>query len=70
MSNFRKELTALINRHSMEKASNTPDLILANYMADCLEAFDKAIQAREEFYGYKFQPGFGDDVIRKITENE
>jgi len=39
---FRKELESLINRHSMENGSNTPDFILAEYLSDCLTAFDKA----------------------------
>ena len=45
--NFKKELTALINKASMENGSNTPDYILAEYLNDCLSAFDKAVKARE-----------------------
>ncbi|MGV8874836.1 MAG: hypothetical protein ACOH2Q_20065 [Rhodococcus sp. (in: high G+C Gram-positive bacteria)] len=43
---FRRELAEVINRHSREKSSNTPDYILANYLAACLGAFDAAIEAR------------------------
>ena len=43
---FRTELAEVINRHSREKSSNTPDYILANYLAGCLGAFDAAIEAR------------------------
>ena len=50
---FRKELEGLINRHSMENGSDTPDFILAGYMADCLDAFDAAMTAREIWYGRK-----------------
>ena len=50
---FRKELEGLINRYSMEKGSDTPDFILAGYMANCLYAFDAAMTAREEWYGRK-----------------
>lgn len=39
---FRDELCNLINCHSRENGSNTPDFILAEYLTDCLEAFDKA----------------------------
>lgn len=42
MDKFAEELKALLNTHSKENASDTPDFILANYMIDCLEAFDKA----------------------------
>lgn len=41
-SDFRKDLAKLINRHSMEGASNTPDFILAEYLTNCLASFDAA----------------------------
>ncbi len=47
---FRKELENLINCHSKENGSDTPDFILARYMADCLDAFDKAVKTRTEWY--------------------
>ena len=47
---FRAELEALINRHSKEGGSDTPDFILADYMADCLDAYDKAVTRRTEWY--------------------
>ena len=50
-SQFRKELETLINCQSMENGSDTPDFILADYLTDCLESFDKAMQAREKWYG-------------------
>lgn len=48
---FRKEIETAINRHSMENGSNTPDFILAQYLADCLRAFDHAVLHREKWYG-------------------
>lgn len=48
---FRDELMQLINSHSKENGSNTPDLILASYLLDCLTAFDRAVQDREAWYG-------------------
>ena len=48
---FRKELESLINRHSKENGSNTPDFILAEYLEDCLNIFDKIVRDREEWYG-------------------
>lgn len=50
---FRTELEHLINSHSMENGSDTPDFILAEYLADCLDAFDKALQHREAWYNRK-----------------
>jgi hypothetical protein len=50
-SEFRKDLQALMNRHSMENGCNTPDFILAEYLDRCLAAFDLAVNARETWYG-------------------
>lgn len=51
MDDFRKELETLINRHSLENGSNTPDFILANYLVACLKAFDATLVEREKWYG-------------------
>jgi len=45
---FRDTLEHLINRTNMEAGSNTPDFILANYLLECLQAFDRASNLREE----------------------
>lgn len=50
-SDFTKELSSLINRHSMEQNSNTPDYILANYLTNCLYAFNECSKHREAWYG-------------------
>lgn len=47
---FRMELGQLINRHSRENGSNTPDFILAQYLTDSLAAFDRAVNARTAFF--------------------
>lgn len=44
---FRKELEHLINRHSLENGSNTPDFVLANFLCNCLAAFDAAVNRRD-----------------------
>jgi hypothetical protein len=48
---FVAELENLINKYSKEKGSDTPDFILANYLARCLNNFDMTIKDREKFYG-------------------
>jgi hypothetical protein len=50
-ADFRRELAEVINRHSRENGSNTPDFILAGYLASCLTAWDMATWARERWYG-------------------
>lgn len=47
---FRRELTDAINRHSRENRSDTPDFILAEYLARCLDAFDLATRDRVHWF--------------------
>jgi hypothetical protein len=47
---FERELEQLINKHSMENASNTPDFILADYLMKCLETYNNTIRRRSEWY--------------------
>ena len=56
---FELQLAALLNRYSMENASNTPDYILACYLQSCLDAFAVAIQQRETWYGRDPRPTEG-----------
>ena len=51
--NFRSELERVINCFSRENGSDTPDFILAEYLTACLDAYDKALQRREAWYGRK-----------------
>jgi hypothetical protein len=44
---FRDQLRNLINYHSKENGSNTPDFILADYLEGCLAVFDKTMIARD-----------------------
>ena len=51
MSDFVSELTSLLNRHSKENGSGTPDFILAEYLWGCLSHFNAAVNRREAWYG-------------------
>ena len=48
---FRQELRELINGHSKENRSNTPDLVLAKFLDDVLFHFDGAVNERERLRG-------------------
>lgn len=50
---LRRDLTNLINRHHRENGSDTPDFILAEYLMGCLDTFDRAVTAREAWYGWR-----------------
>jgi len=53
---LEQELSSLLNAHSQENASNTPDWILAQFMLGCLSAFETATQQREAHYGRDPRP--------------
>lgn len=53
MSEFKKELERIINEHSCENESDTPDFILAEYLCSCLKAFDSAVKKRETWWDRK-----------------
>ena len=50
---FRSELIALINSHSMENVSDTPDFILADYLIECMVSFNNATRGRDDWYGWE-----------------
>jgi hypothetical protein len=51
MTDFEKQLQNLINCHSKENGSDTPDFILAEYLNGCLENFNRTVKTREVWYG-------------------
>lgn len=62
METFEKELENLINRHSKENESNTPDFILAQYICGCLATFNVAVQQRENWYGRDPRPSITEEA--------
>ena len=48
---LRRAIQHAINCNSAENGSNTPDFMLAEFLTDCLAAFDKQVKAREKWYG-------------------
>lgn len=50
-SEFLNELKVLINRYSAENGSDTPDFLLAEYLACQLRAWDQFVTRREQYYG-------------------
>jgi hypothetical protein len=58
---FVTQLTRLINHHSLEGASNTPDFILAEYLVSCLKTFGHTMTMREAWYGRPSLEGIHSD---------
>ena len=49
-NDFRTELTKLLNKHSMEGPSSTPDFLLANFLISCLDTYDLTVRKRDEWH--------------------
>jgi hypothetical protein len=49
---FREELRALLNRRSMDSYTNTPDYLLAEYLDECLNLWDKTTEQRDRWFGF------------------
>jgi len=56
---FFVELTNLVNRYSMENGSGTPDYLIADYMLNSLDSFNRMTKFRENWYGRAQDPKFG-----------
>ncbi|QIG70347.1 hypothetical protein EVB87_247 [Rhizobium phage RHph_N28_1] len=50
-STFREKLQLLINMHSMENGSDTPDFILAHFLTEQLRLFDSVVTTRASHRG-------------------
>jgi hypothetical protein len=55
---LRRDLAAVVNRHSRENLSNTPDFLLAEFMLNALEAAELFTAERDRWYGIAPEPGW------------
>ena len=53
VARLRKAISEAINSVSAENGSDTPDFILADFLTDCLEAWNTAIKRRNDWYAPK-----------------
>jgi hypothetical protein len=67
--NFRYYLEKLINHHSKENGSNTPDFILADYLSECLAAYDRAVRRRDDWHGVELNEIFSTEPI-EVKRND
>ena len=44
------EMASLLNKYSIENNSDTPDFILAEYLLDCLSAWEHATAKRDRWF--------------------
>jgi hypothetical protein len=50
---LRDELTHILNQRSREGMSNTPDYLLAEFIIQCLVAYETTVRKRDDFHGVK-----------------
>ena len=50
---LKTRLAALLNEHSIEGMSDTPDFLLAEYLINCLDIYEKAIRARDKWFDFE-----------------
>lgn len=65
-SPLERELMHVINKHSRENGSNTPDFVLGEYLLDCLIAYEKAVKARTLWHQFD-DP---EEYIRAVASSE
>lgn len=51
MEEFEKELTTLINKHSIENAADAPDFILAGMICRMIEAIGPSVKKTLDWHG-------------------
>ena len=67
---FQRELEQLINKHSQENGSNTPDYILASYLKGCLDNFNLHTRERDRWWGNRSALGPANDFPSAPTSQE
>lgn len=54
---FEEELRALINKHSLEGLSDTPDFVLASFLSNVLTDWNHAVRSRDRFDSFDVDAG-------------
>lgn len=67
---LRDELTDLLNKHSAETASGTPDFVLADFLLGCLAAWDESVPRRDAWRGREKPPDETADRIGPVVVAE
>lgn len=66
---FYQDLVRLVNKHSQENRSGTPDYIIADFLMHCLKGFHRAINFRENWYGREQDERFGTPAKGLLPDN-
>lgn len=52
MKQFQVELASLLNRHSVDTLTDTPDFILARHLLEHLRSYGRAMQTTRKWHGW------------------
>lgn len=69
-SEFQEEFSALLNKHSKENGSNTPDFILVEFLSKVLRSFDYAVNHRSAWFKNESQEEASEVVRRGLIAVE
>lgn len=70
MTKFQGEVRDLINRIGREGRSDTPDYILAQYLENCLSAFEIAVNKRAYWHGHVPLTGIDHELESQAPKGE
>ncbi len=48
-------IQVLLNKTCQENANDTPDFVLAEYLINCLKAYNEAVKARDKWWDVKMK---------------
>ncbi len=65
-----RDLAAVLNTHSAEHLSDTPDFVLASYLNVCLLAFSRAVGARDRWLGRNPFPMQDENTEEQAPDHE
>ena len=54
---LKADIAKVLNQHSAENGSNTPDFLLAEFLTKCLDAWNDTVRARAMWYERYDSPG-------------
>lgn len=54
VTDLERDLASVLNKHSAENGSNTPDFILAEYLIGCLKAYNTATKSKNAWNGNEY----------------
>jgi hypothetical protein len=66
---FVEDLQNLINKHSLEQYSDTPDFLLAEFLKGCLTAYESTVKKRDKWYHIECKCRYGNSESRTLSEH-